>query len=353
MIFTIDRGGDELQGISERRLEELNVLEREDLQGWAIEEPQILGEDLLVVTSEYTGFQDIRDRLDILAIDRAKNLVVVELKRDKADRTTDLQAIKYASYCATLTFEDVQKEYREFWSDRNDETLSPEDVGEEFAGFLADSLDSEQPFTDEGWAKFTLDDKPRILLAAGEFGTEITSPVMWMIEEYGMDVTCTRIDAYDLDDGTILVNSQQIIPVPEAEEYMTKRREKQERQETDSGKRTIDLLLDRGVLQPGDEITFTERRRPSESEWLIDPDPDFWRVEVTGDTGQSDNIKWLHDDEVYSFSGLTRKILHELIGRDIEKPKNGYKYWCHPEFDHRHLSELKDQGVKALERKSK
>lgn len=352
MIFSINTETEDLESVSEQQLSKLGVLERQDLQEWAISQPQILGEELLIVTSEYAGFEDVRDRLDILALDVEGRVVVIELKRDRADRTADLQALKYASYCATLTSEDLQKEYRDFWSDRRGDKLTSEDVGQEFAEFLSEVIETEDPYTEEGWANFALDDKPRILLAAGEFGTEVTAPVMWLIEEYGLDVTCVKIDAYQHQDR-LLLNSQQVIPVPEAEDYMTKRREKQERQETKSRRRAIKVLLDRGVLVPGDQLEFTDDRRPPQSEWVIEPEPDFWRVEVTGNTGQSDNIEWLYDGDTYSFSGLTRELLHHLIGRDADKPINGYKYWCHPDFENRHLSDLRNEGVKAPERRSR
>lgn len=351
MIFSIDTDTENLEFVSEQHLSQLGVLERQDLQEWAIEQPRILGEELLVITSEYAGFEDVRDRLDILALDSSGRVVVIELKRDRADRTADLQAIKYASYCATLTSEDIQKEYREFWSTRDGSSFTPEEVGQEFAEFLSEVIDTDEPYTDEGWANFALDDKPRILLVAGEFGTEVTAPVMWLIEEYGLDISCVKIDAYQ-HQGRLLLNSQQVIPIPEAEDYMTRRREKQERQETKSRRRAINVLLDRGVLIPGDELVFTEDRRPPESEWVIDPEPEFWKVTVTGDTGQSDNIKWLYDGETYSFSGLTRELLHHLIGRDADKPINGYKFWCHPQFDGKHLSELRNENAKAPERKT-
>jgi len=98
MLFSVEESGEKLEGLKEQDLSELGILERQDLQEWTIEQPRILGEDLLVITSEYANFEDTRDRLDILALDQAGKLVVVELKRDRADRTTDLQAIKYASY---------------------------------------------------------------------------------------------------------------------------------------------------------------------------------------------------------------------------------------------------------------
>lgn len=44
----------------------------------------MLGEDLLVVSIEFDRFSNSSDRLDVLAMDRSGNLVVIELKRDSA-----------------------------------------------------------------------------------------------------------------------------------------------------------------------------------------------------------------------------------------------------------------------------
>ncbi|WP_423746634.1 DUF91 domain-containing protein [Haladaptatus sp. SPP-AMP-3] len=346
MIFSVDKEKEELTHVEEKEYRELNLFERQDLQEWAIDEPRILGEDLLVITSEYANFEDTRDRLDILALDPQGKLVVVELKRDQADATTDLQAIKYASYCATLTAEDVQKDYREFWNDRHDDSLTADDVGEKFDNFLTDSA----TITESGWADFDLDDKPRILLAAGSYGTEVTAPVMWLIEEYGMDITCARIQAYE-HEGRVLLNTQQVIPVPEAEEYMTRRREKQEKQASSSRRApAINVLLDRNVLRKGDELYFDPNQVPADAEHPWSEEDKFWRATVTGDTGQSDNVRWNHDGNVYSFTGLTKELLHELVERDRSKALNGYKYWCHLEFEGRTLSDLRNSETHGEDR---
>ncbi|AGN02283.1 hypothetical protein L593_11700 [Salinarchaeum sp. Harcht-Bsk1] len=349
MIFSVDQDTDELQYLSGQDFAQLDILEREHLEEWAIEEPRILGEELLVIASEYAKFQDLRERLDILALDLEGKLVTIELKRDKADRTTDLQAIKYASYCATLTAEDVQKDYRNFWNERNGTDLTPEDVGEEFVDFLPQDVLDEVSYTDEGWANFELDDRPRILLVAGSFGPEITSPAMWLREEYNMDITCTRIEAYKHRDRVIL-NSQQVIPIPEAEEYLTKRREKEEKQKKTSVTYTLPALLDRGVLTEGDIVVFQESKVPADSSKEWDPESDYWRARITGETGQQDNVEWLENGEIYSFTGLTREILNRLVDRDKDKPLNGYSYWIHPEFGGRTLLELRQENVKGEDR---
>lgn len=351
MIFSVNQGTEELAELSEQEFTELNILEREDLQEWAIETPRILGEELLVLTSEYAKFADLRERLDIMAIDPEGKLVVVELKRDKADQTTDLQALKYASYCATLTAEEIQKDYRDFWNGRKEHDLSPEDVGERFGEFLDQHVTDDVPYMDEGWANFELDDTPRILLVAGSFGPEITSPVMWLIEEYDMDITCTRLKAYKHRDRVIL-NSQQVIPIPEAEEYLTKRREKQEKQKQTSVTYTLPALLERGVLQEDDIVLFDETKVPEgvDREW--DQEDDYWRAQVTGKTGQQNNLEWLHDGELYSFTGLTREILNQLVGRSKDEPLNGYRYWTHPAYGERTLLNLREANVSAEDRES-
>ena len=328
--------------LSERTYSSIGLLERQDLEEWAIEEPRILGEDLLVVTSEFEGFARTRDRLDILALDQTGKLVVVELKRDRADETTDLQAIKYASYCATLTPRQIQEEYRDFWANRRNEPLTPETVGETFAEFLTENTDEKIITVEDGWADFELDDKPRILLAAGSYGIEVTSPVLWLTQEYGMDITCIRIRAYEHRDR-ILLDSQQTIPIEGAEEYITKRREKErERKASSRSRRAIVVLLERDVLEPGDLVRFDSTQIPAAERDEFGLPDEFWQAKITGDTGQSDNVEWLYDNQTYSFTRLTKRLLHELVGRDTSESLNGYKYWC-PEDEDRTLSDIRGE----------
>jgi len=333
MIVSVDRERNELEALDEQGLSSLDVLERQDLQEWIIERPEILNEDLLILTAEYGGFEQTWDRLDLLALDRTGRLVVIELKRETADRTTDLQAIKYASYCATLTPEQTQEVYRDFWNGRRSDSLDPEAVGEAFADFLNETADREVGLTETGWADFALDDRPRITLVAGSFGIEVTSPVVWLIEEYDMDVSCVRIEAYEHRDR-VLLNSQQVIPVPEAEEYMTRRREKGRGRgegRSDRRHRAIDVLLERDVVRAGDTVYFDREQVPDHAEHEWDPEEDFWRATVTGKTGRSDNVEWAHDASEHSFTGLSKKLLSELVDRDPDRPLNGYKYWCREE----------------------
>jgi RecB family endonuclease NucS len=68
--------------------------EVEDLQRWIRSHPAILGEDLAIIGEQIPTKTGL---MDFLAIDRAGNLVVVELKRDRLPREVLAQAVDYAS----------------------------------------------------------------------------------------------------------------------------------------------------------------------------------------------------------------------------------------------------------------
>src|SRR5277367_5560262 len=72
----------------------------DDLESWIESNPEILGEDLLVVARQLE-IQDV-GRLDLLCIDSNGVPVIVELKRDSTPRQAIAQALDYASWLDTL-----------------------------------------------------------------------------------------------------------------------------------------------------------------------------------------------------------------------------------------------------------
>lgn len=102
---------------------------------------------------------------------------------------------------------------------------------------------------------------------------------------------------------------------------------------------TIELLLNEGVLEAGTQLVFDESKVPDDADQPYDSSERFWRSEITGKTGQSNNVEWLHNGEEYSFSGLAQTILEQIS--DHSGPVTGPDYWRHPEFDDRLLVELR------------
>jgi len=63
------------------------------------------GQAPLVVAEEYADFAGSRRRIDLLAVDRSGQLVVVELKRTEDGGHMELQALRYAAMVSTMTFD--------------------------------------------------------------------------------------------------------------------------------------------------------------------------------------------------------------------------------------------------------
>src|SRR4051812_6352111 len=86
-LFTVS--GPKADPASRASLAEAGLLERRDLQEWVLAHPEILGEEIQVVGTEFDRWATAAgvptwERLDVLGLDREGRLVVAELKRGRA-----------------------------------------------------------------------------------------------------------------------------------------------------------------------------------------------------------------------------------------------------------------------------
>lgn len=204
---------DKLVPIESTSFAKQGLRERDDLQRLVREQINVISQDTLVIAEEFGEWSESRRRIDLLGIDKKGNLVVIELKRTEDGGWMELQAIRYAAMISTLTFERVVSIYQDFLR-----KLGKKDDAQEK---LLDFLELVEPDEDE----FAQD--VRIILASAEFSKEITTAVIWLNEQ-GLDIRCVRMLPYKDGDKTLL-DIQTVIPLPEAEEYQIKVREKQQR----------------------------------------------------------------------------------------------------------------------------
>ncbi|MCA4780321.1 DUF4268 domain-containing protein [Acinetobacter towneri] len=224
-LYTVDTANKKLKPLDITQLKHHNLTERYDLQEWLVSHPEALGEELLIIQKEFDGFDGTGERLDLLALDTKGQLVLIENKRDDSGRDAVWQALKYASYVAPFTSEDIVNVYANYLSkykpidaDLDADAYEPEHVHhtariliEKFLGGNAD-LDWMSQLNPKA--------TQRIILVAGEFRKEVTNTALWLIERE-IDVKCVKVSPYILNDQ-LLVDIQQIIPVPEASEYMVR-----------------------------------------------------------------------------------------------------------------------------------
>src|SRR5688572_32378151 len=96
---------DRLMPLQTVALNGVRVRERDDLQRLLRDQIEVLEDGLLLISEEFCDWDVSRRRIDLLALDRQANLVVVELKRDDTGGHMELQALRYAAMVSTMTFE--------------------------------------------------------------------------------------------------------------------------------------------------------------------------------------------------------------------------------------------------------
>ena len=106
-MYRINKKENSIVKLEERLFSELGFKERENLQEWVADNPQVLGEELLIIQKEFDGFSETNERLDLLALDKDGGIVVIENKLDDTGKDVVWQALKYTSYCSTLTTEQI------------------------------------------------------------------------------------------------------------------------------------------------------------------------------------------------------------------------------------------------------
>jgi len=122
----------------------------------------------------------------------------------------ELQAIRYAAMVSSMTFERAVSAFAEFLRVHDDERQAQET--------LLDFLGWDEP-REEDFGRDV-----RIILVAADFSRELTSSVLWL-NERGLDIRCVRLRPHSLD-GRIVLDVQQIIPLPEAADYAVRFAEK-------------------------------------------------------------------------------------------------------------------------------
>ena len=276
----------------------LSIWERRHLQAWIRKVPEVLGEDLLIVSEEFDRFHGSQDRLDLLALDRLGNLVVIELKRDVAAGYADLQAVRYAAMVSSMTLEDLVPYFLAYHNRLHPENeLTPEDARAHIEDFILSETFEE------------ISNRPRIILCSEDFSQELTTSVLWL-RDAKIDITCVRVVPYKVADHVVIVATR-IIPLQEAKEYQIRIQQKEERQQKGSGRRarTMRVLIENGLVRPGDRI-YLKNGLPTYMEY--NPNDPIYHAAITGKIGQQNAVRWEKDDAEYSISGLTWSIFRDL-----------------------------------------
>lgn len=205
-MFLIDRDNKTTTAVPSPTFAEKNFHERYDLQEWIAKNPKMLGEELLIIQKEFDKFKDASMRLDLLALDKKGNLVVIENKLDDSGTDVVGQALNYVSHFSTVSQQKVVQIFQDYL-----DTNFPEQEKEaekELCEFFGTDDISKIPVLNQ--ADRNEGRYQRIILVAREFRSVVTSTVMWL-RQHKVEIKCVKTALYE-HDGKIFIDTEQIIP---------------------------------------------------------------------------------------------------------------------------------------------
>lgn len=205
-MFIIDKSTNSIRAISQKTFSALGFKERANLQEWIAGNPEALGEKLLIIQKEFSGFSETNERLDLLALDKEGNLVILENKLDDSGRDVTWQALKYAAYCSTLNKNQIEEIFQSY--------LDANSSGKAASQVLEDFFD-ETPYQEISLNK---NSKQRIILIAANFRKEVTSTVLWLMN-FKITLQCFKATPFEFN-GQYFLTLEQIIPTKDAQDYV-------------------------------------------------------------------------------------------------------------------------------------
>lgn len=204
---------------------EEQLKEREDLQRLFQNSIQYIAPDTMVLTEEFGSWDEGSRRIDLLGLDKECRLVVIELKRTEDGGHMELQAIRYAAMVSSMTFDQAVDAHRKYLDKKGHADVDAQANILKFLGA------HDRP---------ELQQKVRLVLAAADFSKEITTTVLWL-NASGLDVRCVRMRPHRYAFGNVLLDIQQVIPLPEAAEYQIAIQQKSAAVQAATGKMVRDL----------------------------------------------------------------------------------------------------------------
>jgi hypothetical protein len=165
--------GSDLQPLSTTKLSSETILEE-----WISRNPTILGEDLLIIGRQ-VQVEDVKDKLDLLAVDSNLNTVTIELKKEEAKRGVDIQSLKYASYISNWKFDQLKTVAEAYFKDKGIQTT--------FVNALEDFV--EEADYDN------MNSRQKIVIVGADFDPKILSVAKWLLKQ-GVEIKLVRVTAF-------------------------------------------------------------------------------------------------------------------------------------------------------------
>ena len=205
-------------------------------------------DDLLIIGTEVSTV--LRNRCDILAIDREGYLITIEIKRDLIDaqrrnEPCEFQAIRYAAAHATMSEKKVIDIYARYLSENkpNEDENNWEEVEdwyEEAKRRIYKHIKIDTENEEEQKQPILPREKQKIFLVASDFEPECLSACAWL-KIHLIDVHCIKLQPYKITVGnksTYILVRERLIPTKQLDDYLETMKEYKEKSEANSKKKS-------------------------------------------------------------------------------------------------------------------
>ncbi len=302
------------------------------LERWIVENPDLVGESLLVLGHQLAEFEEDKDRLDILALDRSGEIVLVELKVAEDFRVTDLQALAYAGAYAKRSSRDLAQTLQRHLQKRaNAEVPEAAPVPAGNGGTAAFS-DSAIVSFEEAAAKIAafieVDDfsewQPsqhvRIKLVAPSFPRRVLQTVKWLGDVYSVRLEAITVRLFETAPEKYSIAFERLLPLPAEEDFDMTIRERENRQRAENASRrpaVLPLLVNEGKLHHGEKLWVTKTVLQAEDRDRWDPDSPVFQVRIHAPGGTSPKLAWRasedEPEEILSPSAIAYRVFCAVV----------------------------------------
>ena len=142
-------------------------------------------------------------------MDADGDLHIIELKRDRTPRDVVAQALDYAAWVRTLTYDDLTEIYNDFDDQR------------ELEEAFSDTLGSHRPEGESGVPE-DVNQTHTVTIVASELDASTERIIQYLAEEYSVPVNAVRFNYYE-DDGHEYIGRSWLIDPQDTPEPPTKR----------------------------------------------------------------------------------------------------------------------------------
>jgi len=191
-----------------------------DLEPWLASNPEIIAADIMIIGRQVMTKSG---PIDLLAVDRSGNTVIVELKRAELPRETLAQAIDYASDVAEWTVERLSEICVDYTKKPFEEAFS-------------------EAFPEADMENLNINSTQRIVLVGFSIEASLERMIEWLSDSYGVNLNAVVLSYVKTNTGEELLNKTSVI----SEEMEQERRRRQKKFEIpmsdDPGTHTVQVL---------------------------------------------------------------------------------------------------------------